>query len=377
MMIASIRQSARLDPDVIKPAQGTATFRSASGPVTVRVRSERPREAADATAGAASGRLVLELCHARGLTGIADLGYSIGEQQRMRALLAETGGLVVVTGPLGAGKTATLYAMARELSQRGRLVSTVEEAIAYPLAGVTQHQLGSVRTRSLGAALRSAAGMTEDIVSSAVIADATLDAATFEECASAAGRGQLVVATLVAPDLTSAFAHLRAVHSDGGTVAAALRGVVVQRLLRRLCEACATPQLESELPELERSLLASMAGGNVRRPVGCKECHGTGYRGRLAIVEVVAVTETLRQAIARRAIAAELMQVVRGQGAPSLWDSGIEHVRAGATSLAELLDTVPPPDSGTGASHDFDALLSEALAKTQSRRVSPKKKSTD
>jgi type II secretory ATPase GspE/PulE/Tfp pilus assembly ATPase PilB-like protein len=166
-------------------------------------------------------------------------------------------------------------------------------------------------------------------------------------------------------------------HPDGATEAAALRGVMVQRLLRRLCSACATPQLETELPELERSLLAEIPGGTVRRPVGCDECRGTGYRGRLAIVEVVPVTDALRQAIARRAIATELMQLVRAHGVPTLWDSGIEHVRAGATSLAELLDAVPPPERGTAAAADFDALLSEALAKPQLRRSSPRKKSSD
>lgn len=374
--IASLRQSARMDSDTGKPAHGTATFRSASGPITVRVRSEGPRELADATKRAMSERLVLRLSHARGLTSIPELGFSIAEQQRVRALLAETGGLMVVAGPQGSGKTATLYAMARELSQRGRLVSTVEDAIEYPLAGVTQHQLGTVGSRSLGAALRSAASMTEDVVSSAVIADAALDAKTFDECASAASRGQLVVATLVAPDLNSAFAHLRAMHPDGVTEAAALRGVMVQRLLRRLCDACATAQVQEELPELERSLLAEIPGGNVRRPVGCDECRGAGYRGRLAIVEVVAITDALRTAITRRAIATELMQLVRAQGVPTLWESGIEQVREGTTSLAELLDAVSPPPRGA-PQEDLDAMLAELLAEPRSRPGVPKKRRAD
>ena len=369
-LVASVRESAPQEMAASKTEQRVATLRTAEGAVVMRVRSERMHGAADGARRAARERLILTLSYARGLVGIAELGYSADEQRRLRALLGEPGGLVVVAGPTGAGKTATLYAAARELTQWGRLVSTVEESIEYPLSGVTQLRLGASRRLGLGAALHAAGGLTDDIVSSAVIADATLDATTFEECATAAVRGQLVVATLVAPDLTSAFAHLRALHPDGEPVAAALRGVVVQRLLRRLCGACATPQLEADLPTFERLLLAEIPVGTVRRPVGCEECRGTGYRGRLAIVAIVPIGPALRDAIARRAIATELMSVVHEERTPILWDSGIEHVRAGTTSLAELLDAVPPPQS-RGPHEDLDAMLSEVLKGPSARRRNP------
>jgi type II secretory ATPase GspE/PulE/Tfp pilus assembly ATPase PilB-like protein len=335
--------------------------------VSVRVHEERVRDGIDDSEGTSHDRLVLQLRYARGLVGIADLGYSESEQRRMRMLLGETGGLVVVAGPTGAGKTATLYAAARELSWWGRLVSTVEQTIEYPLSGITQFSLGTGCRLSLAEAIRAAGGMTSDIVASAVIADATLDATTFESCASAASRGQLVVATLVAPDLSTSFAHLRALHPDGEPVAASLRGVVVQRLLRRLCDACAAPQHEADLPELERSLLAQMPDGRARRPVGCHTCLGTGYRGRIAIVEIVPITPPLSHAIARRAVATELMYVMREQRFPTLWDSGLAHVRAGTTSLAELLDAVSPPQEGV-AHEDLDAMLSEVLKPARSSR---------
>ena len=362
--IASLKQLARVESSGAKRANCTATIGTASGPVAVRVRTERVCEQSDRAQSGAGERLVLALSYARGLTGVAELGLSAGEQQRVRALLGETGGLVVIAGPVGSGKTATSYATARELSNWGRLVSTVEESIEYPLAGVAQLQLGTERRKSLSDALRSASATTDDVVSSAVIADATLDAPTFEECARAAARGQLVIATLVASDLGSALAHLRALHPDGAPLAESLRGVVLQRLLRRLCAACASPQLEKDLPALERQLLEQLDSRRVKRAVGCAACHGTGYRGRFAIVEVVPVTTALRQAIARRAVATELLSVVRAGRVPTLWDSGIEHVLAGTTSLAELLDAVPPPESSVPQA-DFDAMLSEALAKPQ------------
>jgi len=369
--IASLKQLARPEAGAGTRSLGAATIRTGSGTVVMRLRSERVREVVDRNPSVTPERLVLGLSHARGLAGIGDLGYSVAEQQRVRALLGETGGLLVVAGPAGSGKTATLYAAARELSNWGRLVSTVEESIEYPLTGVTQLRLGAERGKSLGHALRSAAATTDDVVSSAVIADATLDAPTFEECARAAGRGQLVIATLVAHDLGSALAHLRALHPDGTPLAESLRGVVVQRLVRQLCAACASPQLEKNLPALERQLLEQLDSRRVKRPVGCGACRGTGYRGRFAIVQVVPVTTALRQAIARRAVATELLSVVRAGRVPTLWDSGIEHVLEGRTSLAELLDAVPPPES-TAPQADFDAMLSEALAKPP--RSGPPKK---
>ncbi|HEV7992820.1 MAG TPA: ATPase, T2SS/T4P/T4SS family [Gemmatimonadaceae bacterium] len=363
-LIASLKKGAALDPATTTPAQGTATFKGPSGPLVVRVRTQRSHPSSgDATTGE---RVLLRLCYSRGLVGLAELGYSLAELHRLRALLSTTGGLVVVAGPPGAGKTATLYAAARELCQLGRLVSTVEETVEYPLAGITQLRLREGR-RGLGAALKAASGSTDDIVSSAIIADATLDASTFELSAEAAGRGQLVVASLEAPDLTATFAALRALHPDGGPLASALRGVVAQRLVRRLCAKCASPQVPSELPALERRLLEGLPTGNVRRPVGCDECRGTGYRGRMAIVEVVSITSALHDAMARRAVAAELVHLARKEGLPSLWDSGIQHVLAGSTSLAEVLDAVPPPES-FDASDDFDALLSEALSSPRPRR---------
>ena len=364
-LIAALKRGAGLDPDSTTPARGTATFRTPAGMLVVRVRTRRTQLTPEERTG--RERIALRLCYSRGLLGLPELGYSSAELHRLRALLGAPGGLVVVAGPCGAGKTATLYAAARELCQWGRLVSTVEETVEYPLGGITQLRLGEGR-RGLGAALRAASGVIDDVVSSAVIADAALDAKTFEQCGTAASRGQLVIASLDAPDLISTFARLRALHPDGGPLASALRGVVVQRLVRRLCQACATPQAASELPSLERELLEGLPIGNVRRPVGCAACRGTGYSGRMAIVELVPIGPSLQDTIARRAVAAELVHAVRTQGIPSLWESGIQHVLAGTTSLAEVLDAVPPPETGSAEPADFDALLAEALAAPRARR---------
>jgi CheY-like chemotaxis protein len=161
-------------------------------------------------------------------------------------------------------------------------------------------------------------------------------------------------------------------HPDGAPLAASLQGVVVQRLVRRLCAECALAQLESELPALQQRLLYGLPTAKVRRPVGCLACRTTGYRGRLAIAEVVPVTPALRDAITRRASPAELVHVAREAGIPTLWDSGMHHVLAGETSLAELLDTVPPPETGEEApQEDIDALLSQLLGTPAMKPSSP------
>jgi CheY-like chemotaxis protein len=126
--------------------------------------------------------------------------------------------------------------------------------------------------------------------------------------------------------------------------------------------------LESTLPALQQRLLYGLPMARVRRPLGCPACRTSGYRGRMAIVELVPVTPALRDAITRRASPAELVYVARESGISTLWDSGMQHVLAGDTSLAELLDSVSPPETGDKApQEDIDALLAQLLGSSAPR----------
>ncbi|MEO6526854.1 MAG: ATPase, T2SS/T4P/T4SS family [Gemmatimonadaceae bacterium] len=367
-MIGTLKERSGLDIDESRRAQdGRTSFDSPNGRVAIRVTIQSLR----APAGGMRERVVIRLYSSHGVQRLADLGMSSFEQHRFEQLLGTASGLVIVAGPAATGKTTTLYAAARELRHHGRRVMTIEDQIEQPLDGVTQLQLRGSTPSSLSAALP---GVVSDggMSSTVVIADATLDASSLEQCASATDRSRLVIASLETSDLTSTLAHLRALHPDGAPLAASLHGVVVQRLVRRLCT-CAMPQIESELPALQQRLLSGLPTASGRHPVGCPTCRSTGYLGRLAIAEVVPVTLSLRDAITRRASPAELVHLARESGIPTLWDSGMQHVLSGATSLAELLDNVAPPETGDAApQEDIDALLAQLLGGASKTPSAPK-----
>ena len=156
---------------------------------------------------------------------------------------------------------------------------------------------------------------------------------------------------------------------DTGALAAALKGIVGQRLVRTLCDACAQRVTLSELPMHQQALLMGRSTEKLRKPVGCPACRGTGYRGRTIVTEVFLVTPLVQRAIARRADLAELREIARECGTISMWESGLERVLAGRTSLFELLDNVAAPIVDTpdvNPQADVDALLAQLLAQPAS-----------
>ena len=361
-MVGALKQRAGLDLNETKRSQeGRATFEPPTGRVGIRVSTEPLRDPV-------GERVIVRFYSANGLLRLSDLGFSNSELHQLGQLFGLAAGLIVVAGPMGSGKTSTLYSAARELLHLQRPVATIEDQIEQTLDGITQVQLRGSEHGSLGVALR-AVMESRETMANVVVTDAALDALALEQCASRAGRAQLFVASIAAPDLAAALAHLRALHPDGAPLAASLQGIVVQRLVRRLCRACALPETESALPAQQRRLLYGLPLAGVRRPVGCPMCRATGYRGRMAIAEILPVSPALRAGLMRRAAPAELLHLARATVAPSLWDSGMHHVLAGETSLAELLDTVSPPESSDEApQQDIDALLAQLLGPSTRRR---------
>jgi len=178
--------------------------------------------------------------------------------------------------------------------------------------------------------------------------------------------GHLVLSTLHASDALSTLDRLYGMDIDTGALAGALKGIIGQRLVRTLCDACAQPATLAELPTHQQALLSGRRTERLRRPVGCAACRGTGYRGRTIVAEIFLVTPAIQRAISRRANLAELSELARECGAITMWDSGLERVLSGATSLFELLDNVAAPISDAVDSNpqaDVDALLAQLLAK--------------
>ena len=333
------------------PVTGRTTFDTASGLGVVRVCIEPASNGGE--------RVVLRLFSAQGLLGVTELGYSAPELHRLSQILASASGLIVIAAPPGAGTTTTLYAAARELRKAGRLVATVEEPIDFPLDQIAQVQVSESPHATVTSAVRAAFASPVNVV----VVGTTTDADTLELCVAPDGRQRLVVVCLGTPDMPATVTALHALLPNATALAGALQGVVAQRLVRKLCVACAVTQPVNELPEQQQRLLYGFPTAKLRKPVGCPQCRTTGYSGRTAIVEVVPMVPGFRAAVARGAAHAELAHAAMDSGMGTLWDSGMIRVLEGVTSLADLLDSVQPPaESGSEApQEDIDALLAQLL----------------
>ena len=351
-VVQTFKERAGLAPGkVTGPVNGRMTFATPNGMGTVRVCIEPARIGGE--------RVALRLFSAQDLLGLDDLGFSAPEMHRLRQILASSSGIMVIAGPRDAGKTTTLYAAVREARKAGRLVATVEEPIDYPLEQISQVQVSDSPFGTVTSAVRAAF----DTPATVVGIGAPADAATLELCIAPAGRQRLVTICLGTPDMPATIAALQALVPNATALAAALQGVIAQRLMRTLCVACAVPQPLNELPEPQQRLLLGRPTAKLRKPVGCPQCRSTGYNGRAAIAEVVSMLPGIRAAVGRGATSAELAHAAMDNGFGTLWEAGLSRVLEGVASLADLLDSVPPPlESGTEApQEDIDALLAQLL----------------
>jgi CheY-like chemotaxis protein len=174
--------------------------------------------------------------------------------------------------------------------------------------------------------------------------------------------GHLVLSTLHTNDAVSALTRLADIGLDLGNLATALRAVIAQRLVRRLCPECSKPVEPLKVPSELRWLLADKDTRAVRQAVGCPACRNTGYRGRLAVSELLIIDEESRQVMSRSADRAAMLQLARRSGMNSLWDTGMQRVLDGQTSIEELAANITPPlPEATLPQADIDALLKQLL----------------
>jgi type IV pilus assembly protein PilB len=245
-------------------------------------------------------------------------------------------GMVLVTGPTGSGKTTTLYSALRQIQQRAVNIVTVEDPVEYKLQGIVQVQVNEKAGLNFASALRSILRQDPDVI----LVGEIRDKETASIAVQASLTGHLVLSTLHTIDAASSIARLVDIGVEPYKIAAALKGVVAQRLLRRLCPVCRS---ESTVPVAERVRRWLPHGMTLYNAVGCAECSQTGYRGRMAVIEVLSANADIERLIAEGATADAIAESARSAGMKTLWDSGIEHVRAGDTSVDELLRVIEPP----------------------------------
>jgi type II secretory ATPase GspE/PulE/Tfp pilus assembly ATPase PilB-like protein/8-oxo-dGTP pyrophosphatase MutT (NUDIX family) len=307
--------------DRLRPQDGRARVAVNGTPVDLRV----------STLPASRGeKVVIRILDARvTILSLDGMGFTAAVYARVERLLEAREGLILVTGPTGSGKTTTLYAALREVQNRGVNVVTVEDPVEYRIPGIVQVQVRERAGLTFGAALRSIMRQDPDVI----LVGEIRDRETAEIAIQASLTGHLVLTTLHTNDAASAVTRLVDMGVAPHKIATSVKGVIAQRLARRLCDACR--ELVPAGPEEWRRGVPESA--TVGRARGCAVCGSTGYRGRLAIVEVLVSTPEVERRIAAGEPAERIADAARTSGMGSLWQCGLTHVLAGDTTVEELL----------------------------------------
>jgi type IV pilus assembly protein PilB len=275
----------------------------------------------------------------KAMVDLAGLGMREEDRERFASAIAAPHGAVLVTGPTGSGKTTTLYAALGELNRSDKTLISIEDPIEYELEGVKQVQVNPKAGLTFASGLRSMVRTDPDVI----MVGEVRDRETAQIAIESALTGHLVLTTLHTNDAPLAAARLIEMGIEPFLVAAGVRCVVAQRLVRRLCE-CKRP-LKLAKAQLLESGFEVAQGFSGFEAVGCVLCGGSGYRGRHGIYELMTFDDALRGLVMSGASADDLrtaarergLRSLREDGLRSLREDGLDKVRAGVTSVAEVL----------------------------------------
>ena len=270
------------------------------------------------------------LDHAGHGRDLSELGMASDVREGFERLIERNSGMILVTGPTGSGKTTTLYAALARANVPGVKIVTVEDPVEYQIPGVIQIPVNAKAGFAFDNALSSILRHDPDVIMIGEMRDSTTAALATQ----AALTGHLVFSTLHTTDAASAITRLVDMGIEPYLVAATVQGIVAQRLVRLLCDACAE-RYEPDASE-PGAPSDSEVPATYRRAKGCEKCANSGYRGRVGIYEYLAISDEHRAMIARGASLAELRSIGRREGTKSLRDAGWDLVRSGRTSIAEL-----------------------------------------
>ena len=261
-----------------------------------------------------------------GLLTLSDLGMEERERNIMNELIRRPHGMILFTGPTGSGKSTSLYAILQALARPQVNIITVEDPVEYALPGVSQIQVNEKAGVTFASALRSILRQDPDIV----MIGEMRDFETAHIGVQASLTGHLVLSTLHTNDSISAVIRLVDMGIEPYLAASCMIGTVAQRLARRLCPHC---RREIEPPAMMKKQGLTRAF----EPVGCGECHNTGYRGRVGLYEQFVINEAIQEAFVAGASASKLREIARGNGFKTLWEIGLSAVQSGLTSPDELV----------------------------------------
>jgi type IV pilus assembly protein PilB len=260
--------------------------------------------------------------------GLESLGMPQAAGEVFGRAIKKPNGAVLVTGPTGSGKSTTLYAALTELNDGERSILTIEDPVEQRIPGIKQMQIAPKAGVTFDVGLRSMLRADPDVIMVGEIRDRE----TAHIAVEAALTGHLVLSTLHTRDAPSALGRLIDMGIEPFLVSSAVDCIVAQRLVRLLCTHCKTPLKVSEAVLAEHGL----QGAEPFDAVGCSRCGGSGYRGRLGVYEVMSVSEQIRALILERASIDTMVTVAVGEGMRRLRDDGLDKVREGLTSIAEV-----------------------------------------
>ncbi len=276
----------------------------------------------------------------KGIVPLEQLGLAEEHLHQLKLMISRPEGIILVTGPTGSGKTTTLYSVLNHINAEGIHIMTLEDPVEYPMALVRQTSVVENAKLDFANGIRSMMRQDPDVI----LVGEVRDAETAEMAFRAAMTGHQVFTTLHTNSAIGAVPRLLDIGVLPDIMAGNIIGIVAQRLIRRLCEHCKSPY-HAEAHELH--LLGRLADGQrpvLFRPTGCERCDFQGYRGRIAIMELLRIDAGLDELIARRATTHEIRNRAQAQGFATLADDGLRRVLNGTTSLEELARVVDLTD---------------------------------
>jgi type II secretory ATPase GspE/PulE/Tfp pilus assembly ATPase PilB-like protein/CheY-like chemotaxis protein len=335
-LVSRIKIMSGLDiADRLRPQDGRARVAVNGVPVDLRV----------STLPASQGeKVVVRILDQRAtVLSLDGMGLRTDELERIKILLQMREGVILVTGPTGSGKTTTLYSALRQIQTRGVNIVTVEDPVEYRLQGVVQVQVHEKAGLTFATALRSILRQDPDVV----LVGEVRDRETAATAVQASLTGHLVLTTLHTIDAASSITRLTDIGVESYKLAAALKGIVAQRLLRRVCAQCREVWMDP-VPDRLRPWIPS--GTPLFRAAGCDHCAQTGYRGRMAVVEVLVSNPEVERRISAGESVDRVADAAREGGMRSLWESGVSRVVGGETTIEELLRVLEVPQDDPGRS---------------------------
>lgn len=298
-------------------------------------------------------KIVLRLLseYVRTLT-LTDLGFSEKNRQILEKASHKPFGMILTTGPTGSGKSTTLYALLKLRNHADVNISTIEDPVEYKVPGINHIQVNTETNLTFANGLRALMRQDPNVI----LVGEIRDGETASIAVNAALTGHLLFSTLHANDAVTSVPRLLEMGVEPFLLASTLEVVIAQRLVRRICPHCRYSYTvpASEVPKLFPHAERFFGKGSqlLYKGKGCESCGGIGFSGRIAIHELLIMTPEVEDLIVKRSSSAEIQVVARKQGMESLFEDGFEKMKAGVTTIEELLRVASPPDAPASVHHD-------------------------